>query len=454
VLSYAVPFLILLGVVVFVHEYGHYIVGRWCGIGARVFSIGFGKPLYAWTDRRGTQWQVAALPLGGFVKFVGDMDPASAGKIKGPQDAADQADADDDDEPVLSAEELKVAFHMAPLWKRAATVVAGPVFNFILSIVIFAGIALTSGQSTNVPLIGAVTDELPDTVPLRAGDRVIAVGGVEVDTYRLMVEEIYRADGAPTTVRLERDGEQIDVEIVYPLPTEVNFARPGDPASGAGIVVDDVITKINDLEVSSFQQIRLATRELTPGAPVDVTVLRDGEEMVFTFVPEMIPRMDPVTGERDVPQPTLGISFQGAGGLQPGRESVGPITAVWSGVQSTVNVVTVTVNFLGDIIFEDAPAEQIGGPIGIAQVAKQQAERGIGDLIVLVAFLSTSIGMLNLMPIPVLDGGHLMFFSAEAVRGRPVSERIQEYGTAIGLSLVLLLMVFATYNDIVRLIEA
>ncbi|MEM9781415.1 MAG: RIP metalloprotease RseP [Pseudomonadota bacterium] len=432
-----IPFLIVLGVVVFVHEYGHYIVGRWCGIGAQTFSIGFGPRLLGWRDKRGTEWQIAALPLGGFVKFVGDMDPASAGKM---------------DEANLTQAERKEAFHNAPLAARAATVAAGPFFNFALSIILFAMLAFSIGAASDEPVIGEVTEELPADIDLRAGDRVLAMDGVAIEEYTDIITTIFDADGAPITALVERDGAETEVTFTYPMAAVIQGVSPGNPASSAGIIAGDTIVTLNGEPMSTFREVQLATVELPLGAPITLGIRRDGvdEILSFTIIPDTVERFHPVTRERE-PLPTLGINGEGASGLQPLREALPLDDAVVAGFTNTAGIITNTLGYIGDLVFGSAPADQLGGPIRIAQVSKERAERGLLEMVHLIAFLSTSIGLLNLFPIPVLDGGHLMFYAVEAARGRPVGEAAQRYGTMVGLSLVLLLMVFATYNDVLRL---
>ena len=428
------PFLIVLGVVVFVHEYGHYIVGRWCGIHAETFSIGFGPRLFGWVDSRGTRWQVAAIPLGGFVKFVGDMDPASGAKSNAE----------------MSAEEQAVAFHNASVGRRALTVVAGPVANFLLSIVIFAGLAMVIGQSTNAPVIGDVRAHQGGAMNLEAGDRVLRVDGEQVETWADMVVAFQKASGVEIPVVIDRDGERQTVRTVYRNEPIVDQIQPGMPAAQAGMRHGDVIVSVDGTKVSSFHDLRVVTSTLPLNAEIQVVVERDGAEETFRFTPDVVDRAHPETGE-NVPQATMGISSLSYGGLSPSREPAGVVDALSYGVRATWGIIVNTLTFLGDMIFTNADTSQLGGPIGIAQVSAAQAEAGIENLISLIALLSTSIGLLNLFPIPILDGGHLVFYAAEAVRGKPLGERWMNAAMGIGLSLVLLLMGFATYNDLSRL---
>ncbi|MEL6767598.1 MAG: RIP metalloprotease RseP [Pseudomonadota bacterium] len=434
-LAIIIPFIVVLGVVVFVHEYGHYIVGRWCGIRAEVFSVGFGPKLFGWRDKRGTEWQVAALPLGGFVRFVGDMDPASAGRIE---------------DSHLSVADRREAFHNAPLWARALTVAAGPFFNFALSFLLFAALATSMGKESGEPVIGAIAEDAPASVEFEVGDRVLAMDGAPVETFNEVRRAIQVSNGEPIEALVERDGAERTVSVAYRLSAEIEMVVPGRPAFNAGMMPGDQIISINGEPVGSFREIQLYTADLPIDAPMTILIEREGEEITYEIEPDAVERPHPVTGE-ETPLPTIGISASDAGGIRPTTVPLSASEAVVAGYANVQRIIVNTVTFLGDLVTARADPAHLGGPIRIAQVSGEQAERGFGEFIHLIAFLSTSIGLLNLFPIPVLDGGHLMFYAAEAVRGRPVGATVIKYGSLIGLSLVLMLMVFATYNDILRL---
>ncbi|MEM1383188.1 MAG: RIP metalloprotease RseP [Pseudomonadota bacterium] len=433
-LAIIVPFLVVLSVVVFVHEYGHYIVGRWCGIKAEVFSIGFGRPLFGWTDRHGTRWQVAILPLGGFVRFVGDMDPASAGRA---------------DESELTPEESNQAFHNATLLSRSLTVAAGPAFNFVLAIIVFACLSMWLGRASNEPVIGNLEPPASES-GLMIGDRVISVGGEDIDAFSTMMAALARTDGEPTPVVVERDGQRESVTMRYSVPPRVSTIRPGEPASRSGMLPGDLIIAINGDKITSFFELQVKTSDLEPETEILVDVERDGEPLQFSFTPTLLQRAHPETGEVQ-PLPTMGVTVENRSGIDSTRDAFPAHEAVLNGANQTWRIVTGTLNYLGDMIFANADVSQLGGPIRIAQVSSERAHEGVEEFIYLIAVLSASIGLLNLFPIPVLDGGHLLFYAVEAVIGRPVGQLAMKIGTVIGLSLVLLLMVFATYNDLSRL---
>jgi regulator of sigma E protease len=434
-LAVIVPFLIVLTIVVFVHEFGHYIVGRWCGIQARVFSIGFGKPLFKWTDRRGTQWQIAMLPLGGFVKFAGDMDPASAGRV---------------DDATLTAEERKGAFHGAGLGARSLTVVAGPVANFLLSVAIFAGILIWAGQPSNDPVIATIGSDAAEGVGFEPGDRVLSIAGTEIETFADIINILARTDGEPQSAIVERDGDLREIAARYVSVPRVTQVTPGMPAAKAGLLAGDVFLTIDGEPVDSYRELQLITAAKPHGAEIAVEVDRDGSRLTFHFVPELVEREHPLT-EQIVVLPTMGISGPVLAGIEPGRESVPIHRAIIGGANETWHIISGTMTYIRDMALNGADTSQLGGPIRIAEVSGSAAEQGFSSLVWLIAVLSTSIGLINLFPIPILDGGHLMFYAVEFIRGRPVGETSMKIGTMIGLSLVLLLMVFATYNDLVRL---
>jgi len=359
-------FLFVLTIVVFVHEFGHFIVGRLCGIGVTAFSIGFGRELIGWTDRRGTRWKLSAIPLGGYVKFVGDVNAAST---------PDQATLAE-----MSAAERAVSFHHQSLPKRVATVAAGPIANFLLAIAIFGGVAYTAGRTVLAPRIEGV--------------------------------------------------------------------QPGSAAERAGFQPGDLVTSINGRAVSSFSDMQRIV-STSAGDRLTVVVERRGETVPLTAVPDL--------KEQDTP---FGKQRIGLLGLQASRDKAdlktityGPLGALRAGVEETWYVVERTFDYIGKLVVGRESTDQLSGPIRIAQVSGQVAHLGgLGGLISLVAVLSVSIGLINLFPIPLLDGGHLLFYAIEAVRGRPLSERAQEIGFRIGLAIVVMLMLFATWNDIFHLV--
>jgi len=363
--GYVIPFVFVLSLVVFFHELGHFLVARRCGVRIMVFSIGFGPEIVGFDDRYGTRWKISAIPLGGFVKFFGDDNAASV-----PDTARIAA---------MDAQERAQSFAFQPVYKRAAIVVAGPLANFILAIVIFAGVFMLYGKQTMSARVDSVlADSAAAAAGFKPGDLVVAIDGRPIDNFAEMQRIVSTSAGETLTIAVDRGGVQ-QVLKATPALKEVkdNFGN---------------VQRIGVLGISRSM------------APEDLK-------------------------------------------LHP----VAPPQAVWMSVQETWSVIDRTLGYIGGVIVGREAANQLGGPIRIAQMSGQVASFGFVPLIQLAAVLSVSIGLLNLFPIPLLDGGHLLFYAIEALRGRPLSERAQEVGFRIGLAIVLMLMIFATFNDIVHL---
>lgn len=425
-----IAFIVALSVIVAIHEYGHYIVGRWCGIHAEVFSLGFGPVLYKRTDRRGTQWQVAALPFGGYVKFLGDADAAS-GK-------------DGEGMSTLSEVELARTMHGAKLWKRAATVAAGPLFNFILSIVIFGGMILWQGTATERPTIGALT-ELPVGVSeLERGDVITAIEGEATPDYtalNALRETLPREPSLTYTV--ERDGSTLNVQGPFIMPPLVSGLQPRSAAMDQGFEVGDVITAIDGTPIYAFEDLREAV-EASAGADMVMAVWRDGETVEITVAPRRM----------DLPLPEGGfetrwlIGITGGMFFEPETVTPGPFMALWQGVEQMWFIIRSSLSGLWHMITGAISTCNISGPIGIAETSGAVASQGLDQFIWFIAVLSTAVGMLNLFPVPVLDGGHLVFHAYEAVTGKPPSDKALRVMMTTGLALLLTLMVFALSNDL------
>lgn len=363
-LGYLVPFLFVLTLVVFVHELGHFLVGRWCGVDVQTFSIGFGRELFGFTDRHGTRWRFALIPLGGYVKFSGDADAASA-----PDDAAVQR---------MTPEERARSLPAQSIGERAAIVAAGPIANFLLAIMIFAGTIFLFGKQVLIPRVDAVVaGSVAETAGLKAGDIVIAIDGHKVDSFSEMQRIISTRPEERLTVTVDRSGSTLDLPVtpaLSELKTPVGTQRIG------------------------------------------------------------------VIGVRASPKPEDWTT-----------QRFGVIDSLRMGVSETWFVVTRTYDYIAKLLKGRESTDQLSGPIRIAQVSGLVASSGgLLGLMNLAAILSVSIGLMNLLPVPMLDGGHLMFYLYEALRGRPLSPRAQEIGFRLGLALVLMLMLFVTWNDIVH----
>jgi regulator of sigma E protease len=354
-----VPALIVLTAVVFVHEMGHFLVARWCGIRVAAFSVGFGRELLGFTDRRGTRWKLSAIPLGGYVRFEGDDNAAS---VPNPEALARVPPA-----------ERRGLFHFAPLWKRAAVVAAGPIFNFALAILVFAAVFATIGRPHIEPRV----------------ETVVA----------------------------------------------------GSAAERAGFQPSDLILSVDGNRIGSFSELQNLVM-LSAGETLTISVQRNGEITTLTATPERQEQPDRLGGTHQI----------GVLGITAGRGELirdDPLTALAAGAGQTVQIVENTMKYLGRLITGRESAEQLSGPIRIGQVSGVVlSETGIPGFAYLGAVLSVSIGLFNLFPVPMLDGGHLLFYAIEAVRRRPLSPRVQDIAFRIGFALVIVLFIFVTFNDI------
>lgn len=364
--SVVIPFLFVLTVVVFFHELGHYWVARRCGVRVETFSIGFGRELFGFTDKHGTRWMLAAIPLGGYVKFFGDSDAASRPDFAGAQ--------------AMSEKDRAESFFHKTVAQRAAIVFAGPLANFILAVVIFAFVFMAFGKPISQPRV----------------DQVV----------------------------------------------------PGSAAEQAGFRQGDVVVSIDGRAIESFSDMQRIVG-VSAGQALAMQIDRDGRQMTLTATPAVYEFKDRFGGTHRIGR--LGLSRSN----QPGDtvyRRYDPISATWLGMQETWFVVERTFAYLGGVVMGTQSADQLGGPIRIAQVSGEAAQIGFMALLGLAALISVSIGLLNLFPIPMLDGGHLVFYAYEALRGRPMSEKTQDIAFRFGLAMVLMLMIFATWNDIRGLI--
>lgn len=369
-----VAFLVLLSIVVFVHEWGHYFVAKRNGVRVEVFSIGFGPELFGWFDKSGTRWRVSAVPLGGYVRMFGMAEDGDSA-VNALESKAPARDGQHQDEPPsggLSERDRAESFAFKTVGQRAAIVFAGPAINFIFAGIVLAGIAMTVGvPQVRISVSEVMADSAAEKSGMQSGDVLVSLNGGEID----------------------------------------------DP--------------------QKVQQIIVAN----PGVEIPVVVERDGREFGLSVVPQA------ATSDNGNTEGRLGIRMQGVIG---DHERLNPLSAAWFGIDKTATITWQALKNLGGLLIGQGNFKDLGGPIAIAQMSGQAAEQGFLQFVFFMAVISINLGLINLFPIPVLDGGHLMFMGIEAVRGKPLGERAQEYGFRIGLGLVLLLMVSVTWNDIVR----
>ena len=447
------PFLFVLTIVVFFHELGHFMVARYYGVKVTDFSIGFGKEIYGFYDKHGTRWRFAWLPLGGYVKFVDDDNAASVPDA----DAASK----------LSDDDQKGSFHSKPLAHRAAVVAAGPIANFILAIVIFAGIYTLVGETISEPRVGAViADSGAEKAGFKEGDLIKSIDGAAIESFSdmqrlvsvnadtelsIVVDRNDREMILPFTPRkqkiTDRFGNKVDIallEVQRFIEPSIGAVVKGSVADKAGFQDNDQIVQIGDTPIRSFNTMQRIVSD-SADKLLSFTVLRDGKNMVLSVTPASA-----VVKGRDGVEKTIGrLGVHSPRGNL--KKKYNPFSAVWKGAKETYFIVDQTLSYLGKIIVGRESADQLGGPIRIAQISSQAASVGILPLVNLIAVLSVSIGLINLFPVPMLDGGHLLFYMFEAVKGKPLSEKTREYGFRIGLVLVLMLMIFATLNDLIHI---
>ena len=428
-----IAFVVCLSIIVFIHEYGHYIVGRWSGIHAEVFSIGFGPVLFARVDRRGTVWQLAAIPLGGYVRFKGDKGAASDADTSALQD--------------MDVAERRSTMHGAPLWARAATVAAGPVFNFILSLILFFGLSVNQGVTKNPLTVGQVYD-VPQVSEVQVGDILRRVGSVDVPAdgdfsdFFLAIRE--NPDGPIIDYGVERDGRDIVVRGPAMDLARISSLIPRSAAIEAGLKVGDVITHVNGTPINYFSDLKVAV-EGSNGAPLLLSVYRAGEMLDFDLQPKKVEEQND-QGGYDVFWRIGIVSTPYA--FEPESEAIGIGEAAQNAARTTYSVMKASITGLVDVVTGAISSCNLSGPIGIAETSGQMARQGGDSLIWFIAVLSTAVGLINLFPIPVLDGGHLVFHGYEAVTGRPPNLRVMNAMMAAGLVIVLSFMLFALFNDV------
>jgi regulator of sigma E protease len=357
IITTVLAFLVALGSLVFIHEFGHYYVGRLCGVKADVFSIGFGKSIAGWRDKRGTQWKIGWLPLGGYVQFAGDMNPVSQ---------ADPAWV------ALPEAERNQTFQAQPLWQRAAIVFAGPAINFLFAILILSAMAMSYGDAATPPVVSKVIE--------------------------------------------------------------------GSAAQAAGLEIGDRILSVDGRAMDVFDDIPLAVAH-RPNEPINLIITRNGNQQSLRITPKLVTEKD-----------RFGNTYErGLIGIAPGKvevRSVSLIDAPGVAIRKTGQIIRQTVEVLGQIVTGRRSVKDLGGPLKIAKASGEQAEKGVPDYIFFVALLSINLGFINLLPLPMLDGGHLMFYAVEAVRRKPANARVQEWAFRAGFALVAVMMLVVTFNDL------
>lgn len=429
-----VAFVVALSVIVAIHEYGHYIVGRWSGIKAEVFSLGFGPVLFSRVDKHGTRWQFALLPFGGYVKFLGDQNAASANTGSGGVQE-------------MPPEIRRQTMQGAPLWARTATVAAGPIFNFVLSIVVFAGLMMFQGRVAEPLVVGSVSEMPSGEFGLKPGDELLAIENIDVPGFDESGAFDAFIDGLPISPVLDysvlRDGRDVVVTGPYPMPPRAVNISPQSSAYDIDMRQGDVIVSVDGAPIAAFSELKEIV-ETSDGRALQLEVWRNGEILDFALAPRRV----------DEPQPEGGfatswrIGISGGLAFEPATERLGLVEAIGGGFERTGQVIETSLSGLYHLVAGRISSCNLTGPIGIAQVSGAMVRQGADSFILFIAFLSTAVGLLNLFPIPVLDGGHLVFYAYEAVTGRPPSDKALRVLMTLGLTVILSLMVFAIGTDI------
>ena len=423
-------FVLCLSVIVFVHEFGHYFIGKISGIHAEVFSIGFGPVIISSYDKRGTKWQLAAFPLGGYVKFLGDKNPASS----------PDPEIDKRDEQNL----LRKSMHGAPLWARFITVAAGPLFNFIFSGLIFFLIFMDQGM-TKLPLTVNKTFDTPYEQKFEKGDIVRSVNGLKINNDLKKLNDQLGGVFAnkPLTYVVERNGILITLENIIQNPPRISQVLPKSSAISAGLEKGDLILSLSSREIKNFNEIKDFV-EASQGEGFIVEYWREGLVYETRLTPQIV----------DVPIETGGFERIYRVGIvsdyfpfQPAMTKQSISWAFLSSIKSIYLIMEGSVKGLYHIVFGNISSCNLSGPISIAETSGQMVKQGSLNYLWFIAVLSTAIGMINLFPIPVLDGGHLMFFTVEALIGRKPNQKIVNTFMALGFALLVGLMLFSVLND-------
>ena len=445
-----VAFVVALGVLIVVHEYGHYLVARLCGVKVLRFSVGFGRPLALW--RRGadrTEWVIAAVPFGGYVKML------------------------DEREGPVAPEEAHRAFNRQSVWRRFVIVVAGPLFNFLFAILVYAGLFMY-GLPEARPVLGEPpAASVAATAGLKVGDTVRAVDGEPITTWQELRWRVLQAALQRQTLRLEIVNErghlgettldlrgypadEVEADALDrvglrlyrpPLEPVVGQIVAGGPAERAGLAAGDRIVRADDKPVDSWDALVAAIRA-RPGKPLSLLIERNGTAKLLEVTPDSVASGDTRIGR-----------IGAAPFIPPAhaekmliRVQHGPLTSLGKAAAKTWDISVFSLKMLGKMLMGEVSWRHLSGPVTIADFAGQSAQMGWISYLTFLALISISLGVLNLLPIPLLDGGHLMYYAIEIIKGRPVSERAMELGQRVGLALLLVMMAFAFYNDLNRLL--
>lgn len=443
-----VSFVIVIGVLILIHELGHFLVARWAGVGVERFSIGFGPVLLRWRGKE-TEYCLSAIPMGGYVKMMGEENPLEGGT----GETYDKAKA----------------FAFKPIWKRFLIVFAGPGMNFVLAAVIFALVLATVGRPVWPAVIGRVADGSPAaTAGLRTGDVIVAANGRPMAYWEDLERTIAASDGRPIQLTVRRDGAEQTVTVTPQLTSvrdpilhesrtawdlgagpqltpQIGSVIGGSAAEKAGLHAGDLVKAVAGQPVFTPEELMQAIQKRA-GQTFDITIERDGRLLTVPVTATVVKEKGAGGQETEVGRIGVGIAARTVT-----NEPYPLPTAIWYGIVKTKDVTVLTTKAFWKIVSRQIDSSNIGGPIQIATEAGRQAKEGIGQLAIFTAFISVNLAVINLLPVPMLDGGHLFFFIIEAILGRPLSLKKREWAQQVGLVLLMLVMAYAIYNDVVRI---
>lgn len=442
---YGGTFILVLSILVFVHEWGHYIVARMCGVRVEVFSIGFGKELFGWTDKKNTRWKISLIPLGGYVKMFGDTDPASAGHTAEIKEG--------DTVRPFTPEERKVAFYSKSVAQRSAIVFAGPAINFLFAILLLFGMYSIYGQPITPPAASAViVDSAAEKAGFEPHDEIIAISGEKVRRFEDIRRIVSVALDTQLTFEVQRGDNIVTLKATpekQELTDRFGFSHSRGmlgiigPANGLAI---KNISSVNGQEVEGDEQIRAA---LLANMDKNIPIALDRGEQTDTIIIHARGELNEGLLSADSPDYNVLIVSD-----RLGEEILkhGPVNGIQAAVSETWSITGSTLKAIGQIFTGTRSATELGGIIRIGAIAGDMAQAGLVAIITFTALLSINLGLINLFPIPMLDGGHLVFYAIEAIKGSPVSERMQEYAFRFGFAVLIGMMLFANLNDIFQLV--
>ena len=416
---------------IFVHEFGHFVVARINKIDVSVFSIGFGPRILSFRDKKGTEWQFAIIPLGGFVRFSGDDNLAS---IK------TRVDANSDTSN-------SALFNEAPLISRFSTVLAGPLANFIFSVLVFSSIILVQGVSVSDPVIGKINKYYEANYDLKVNDEILEVEGKKVDSFSEIFSYINKSGAKTSNFKIRRGTSVKEIEIPYLLQPIIEAIEPLSAASLAGLQIGDVFLTVEEKNLANFNDLREQIIN-SEGRSLNVTIFRDGKILQKSIQPVL----SPIENKKGDFDSIYRIGVAGGPIFYPPRETPNVLNALILGADATVGVIIASFKGIKGIVSGQVDPKHLSGPVGIAHAVSDSVNSGLLALLSLVAIISTGIGFVNLLPIPILDGGHIVIMIYEYFSRKKPSEGVLRFSMIFGLVLLLSLLMFTTFNDISRLV--